>query len=199
VTEQPLSGADLVNALRYAVLAHGDQKRKGTKILYASHLLAVSALVMEAGGTRAQVVAAVLHDVAEDAGGQLRLDDVRSCFGDDVADIVQACSDSLVSDPKAKEKWKKSKKRYLQHLRHADPEVLLVSLADKLHNATVTLRDLRRDGAKAFRKFNGKRDGTQWYYRKLVVVFRVRRKELTRGGREQLRELRAVVKRIDAY
>jgi hypothetical protein len=63
----------------------------------------------------------------------------------------------------------------------------------------VTLRDLRRDGAKAFRKFNGKREGTQWYYRKLVAVFDGRRKELTPGGRELLRELRAVAKRINAY
>jgi (p)ppGpp synthase/HD superfamily hydrolase len=199
VTKPTLSNAELVDAVRYAALAHGKQRRKGNKIPYISHLFAVAALVLEAGGTPAQIQAAVLHDAAEDAGGQLRLDDIRRHFGDDVADIVGACSDSLASDPNAKEEWPERKERYLKHLRHADSEVLLVSLADKLHNATVTLRDLRRDGTKAFKKFNGRRKGTRWYYRELVAVFSKRRSELTPGGRELLRELRAVVKRIDAY
>jgi (p)ppGpp synthase/HD superfamily hydrolase len=199
VTKQTLSNAELVDAVRYAALAHGEQTRKGTKIPYVAHLLAVGGLVLEADGTNVQVVAALLHDAAEDAGGQLRLDDIRRHFGDDGADIVGACSDSLASDPNAKEKWKKRKKRYVKHLRHADSEVLLVSLADKLHNATAILRDLRRDGKTAFEKFNGKRKGTKWYYRELVAVFRKRRSELTPGGCELLRELRAVVKRIDAY
>jgi GTP pyrophosphokinase len=116
-----LSYAGLVDAVRYAALAHDVQTRKGSDVPYLSHLLAVSALVIEASGTEAQVLAAVLHDTAEDCGGRLRLDDVRRHFGDEVADIVLACSDSLTSDPSAKEKWNKRKKRYLKHLRRLTP------------------------------------------------------------------------------
>jgi len=196
---QHVSPDRLAEVVRYVAQAHGEQTRKGSDIAYVSHLLAVAALVMEAGGTETQVLAALLHDTVEDCGGLPRLDDVREKFGADVAEIVRACSDSLVTDPTAKEEWRTRKERYLAGLHSEPPDVLLVSLADKLHNATVTLRDLRRDGAAAFEKFNGKRDGTQWYYRRLVTVFDDWREELSPGGRELLDELRAVVEQIDAY
>ena len=77
-------------AVRYARDAHGGQTRKGTTIPYISHPLAVSALVLEAGGSEVQAMTALLHDVAEDCGGQHRLDDIRQCFGDPVADICEA-------------------------------------------------------------------------------------------------------------
>jgi hypothetical protein len=43
---------------------------------------------------------------------------------------------------------------------------------DKLHNARSILRDVRRDGDKAFDRFKGKKAGTLWYYRALVGEFR---------------------------
>src|SRR3954469_13061462 len=84
------------DAVRYALVAHAGQVRKSTRIPYAAHLLAVSALVLEAGGTEVQAIAGLLHDAAEDCGGQARLDDIRLRFGTAVAAIVEACSDSLV-------------------------------------------------------------------------------------------------------
>jgi hypothetical protein len=49
---------------------------------------------------------------------------------------------------------------------------LLVSLADKTHNATVIVTDLRRIGPKLWCRINGKREGTIWYYTELAKVFR---------------------------
>jgi hypothetical protein len=51
------------------------------------------------------------------------------------------------------------------------PEVRLVSLADKLHNARSILQDLRTVGSAAWDKFKGGKDGTLWYYRSLIAVF----------------------------
>jgi len=62
-----------------------------------AHLLAVAATVLEDGGTEDMDIAALLHDAVEDQGGQPRLSDVRNRFGDRVADIVHACSDSVVN------------------------------------------------------------------------------------------------------
>jgi len=49
------------DALNFAESLHRDQKRKGTRLPYLSHLLAVSALVMEYGGDEEEVIAALLH------------------------------------------------------------------------------------------------------------------------------------------
>ena len=81
-------------ALTYAAWAHAGHLRKGTTIPYISHPLAVAALVMESGGDEDEIIAALLHDTAEDAGGEGRLADIRVRFGERVADIVDGCSDA---------------------------------------------------------------------------------------------------------
>ena len=70
-----------------------DQKRKGTSIPYISHLMIVSALVIENGGNEDQAIGALLHDAAEDQGGKETLKEVRRRFGDGVAEIVSDCTD----------------------------------------------------------------------------------------------------------
>ena len=55
-------------ALRLAAELHRDQLRKGSDIPYTSHLMAVSALVLEVGGTEDEANAALLHDAVEDQG-----------------------------------------------------------------------------------------------------------------------------------
>ena len=54
---KPLERARFARALRYALSAHGDQKRKGTQIPYVSHLLQVAGLVLEHGGDADQAIA----------------------------------------------------------------------------------------------------------------------------------------------
>jgi (p)ppGpp synthase/HD superfamily hydrolase len=183
-------------ALAYAVNTHGTQKRKGTEIPYAAHLLAVSALVLEAGGTEAQAIAALLHDAPEDCGGQPTLDVIRLRFGDEVGDIVEACSDSLTEDATEKAPWKERKVTYLAHLADVPAGILLVSLADKRHNAGAILRDLNDVGMSMFDRFNAGPDASAWYYRELVETFERRRAELTDGGRLLLGELGAIVDAI---
>jgi (p)ppGpp synthase/HD superfamily hydrolase len=165
-------GPAFEDALHYALIAHGDQSRKSTKIPYIAHLLAVSALVLEAGGSEVQAIAALLHDAAEDCGGQPRLDDIRHRFGAEVGDIVEACSDSLVENPAEKAPWRERKEEYLEHLRTVDEDVLLVSIADKLHNARAILEDLRTHGSSVWDRFNAGKDEQLWYYTELAKVFR---------------------------
>jgi (p)ppGpp synthase/HD superfamily hydrolase len=162
-------------ALLYATHVHGGQVRKGTSIPYVSHLLAVSATVLEYGGDEELAIAGLLHDSVEDQGGKARLEDVRNRFGDRVARVVKACSDSLADTAKGEQKadWQKRKKAYLAHLKQAEEDVLRVSLADKVHNARAILRDLRKPdvGEGIWSRFSQPREKTLWYYRKLAAVF----------------------------
>lgn len=158
----------LSKAFNYAYQLHKNQLRKGTRIPYIAHLLSVAALVLEAGGDEDQVIAALLHDAAEDQGGEDTLNQIQLIFGDRVASIVKGCSDTLTSP---KPPWRGRKSAYLAHLPDASSDVRLVSLADKLHNARSILREIEKDGIGILRKFNGGKTGTLWYYTQLVEIF----------------------------
>jgi (p)ppGpp synthase/HD superfamily hydrolase len=155
-------------ALHYAVLIHAGQLRKETEIPYLAHLLGVASIALEYGATEDEAIGALLHDAGEDAGGDGRIADIRQRFGDDVAAIVKGCTDT-VEQPKPE--WRKRKEAYIAHVDTASHSVRLVSTADKLHNARAILRDYRQEGEKLWTRFNGRKEGTLWYYRSLVTAF----------------------------
>ncbi len=179
-------------ALLYATRVHASQKRNRTEIPYISHPLAVASLVMEAGGDEDQAIAGLLHDTAEDHGGLDRILDIRKRFGDRVARIVEGCSDNLTMPAPP---WRERKQRYLEHLRTAADDVVLVSVADKLHNARTVLADYRQIGDEVWERFQGGRDYVLWYLRELVQIFLDRRaamaEELQRVVEETIRLMRA--------
>ena len=138
--------------------------RKGSGVPYITHLLSVTALVGEYGGDEDQLCAAVLHDFIEDIPGatEQRLADE---FGERVARMVVALSDC---EGEPKPPWRERKVRYLAHLKDEDPDIKLISCADKLHNASTIVMDHARIGDHIFERFRGKKDGTLWYYDAVV-------------------------------
>jgi (p)ppGpp synthase/HD superfamily hydrolase len=158
-------GEKFERSLLYASGLHRDQVRKGTNTPYITHLLAVASIVGENGGTEDEVVAALLHDAPEDQGGKPTLREIRVRFGDEVAEIVDGCTDTY-EDPKPP--WRERKERYLAHLASAPGSVRLVSSADKLHNARTVVSDYRLLGEDLWTRFNGGKEGTLWYYRAIV-------------------------------
>ncbi len=172
ILSRPLS-EKFNDALVYAARLHRDQPRKGKDIPYIGHLLGVASLVLEASGDEEMAIAALLHDAVEDQGGQPRLEDIRKNFGAKVARIVDGCTDSYEQDSDRKAPWCERKQTYIAHVEHhADAEMRLVSIADKVHNARAILSDHYELGDAVFERFSGKKDGTLWYYRSLVEAFR---------------------------
>jgi GTP pyrophosphokinase len=157
-------------ALQFAAATHRTEFRKGSGIPYMGHLLGVCSLVIEDGGSEDEAIGALLHDAAEDHGGQTMLDQINARFGDHVRDIVAGCSDTLESP---KPPWCERKQAYIEHLKCQSVAVLRVSLADKLFNARAILRDYRHVGDKLWDRFNAGRGGQLWYYRQLADQFKV--------------------------
>jgi hypothetical protein len=58
----------LEEAFAFASRLHANQRRKGSAVPYIAHLMSVSALVLEHGGTQDQAIGALLHDAVEDQG-----------------------------------------------------------------------------------------------------------------------------------
>jgi (p)ppGpp synthase/HD superfamily hydrolase len=135
---------------------------------YVTHVLGVCALVLEDGGGEDEAIAALLHDAVEDGGGPPVLAEIRRRFGERVAEIVWACSDT---DERPKPPWKERKARYIDHIRVAGPDARRVSCADKLHNARSILRDYRLEGERLWKRFNAPPEEQLWYYRSLVEAF----------------------------
>ncbi|HEY3842932.1 MAG TPA: HD domain-containing protein [Acidimicrobiales bacterium] len=150
---------------------HRTQKRKSTEIPYISHLMTVSALVLENGGTEDEAIAALLHDAVEDQGGLATLQRIREEFGDTVADVVMELSDT-VETPKPP--WRARKEQYLRHLEVAPLSVLRVSAADKRHNARSIVKDYLLVGDDLWNRFSAPAAEQIWYYRSLADVFRRR-------------------------
>lgn len=159
-------------ALVYATQAHGNQMRKKTGIPFVAHILGVTAIALEYGASETEAISALLHDTVEDCGGAERLREIREKFGDDVARIVDGCTDTYETP---KPPWLERKRAYIKHLKDSDSSTRLVSASDKLHNTRAILAELRRNGLEVFERFAGKKDGTLWYYRALVTAFRQHR------------------------
>ena len=149
-TTEPFDAAFL-----FAVRLHRGQKRKGTAIPYLSHLLSVTALVMEDGGTEEEAIAALLHDAVEDQGDaypggrpELRAA-IAGRFGARVLEIVDALTDDeghekgrAATPEEERVAWRRRKQAYLDHLAGTrDPGIRRVACADKLHNARSILAD----------------------------------------------------------
>lgn len=180
-------------AVRWASHLHADQARKGTRIAYVSHLLAVSSLVLEDGGTEEEAIAGVLHDAIEDC--HIAEAEIRARFGGPVARIVVACSDDL-GGPRDERDWRARKEAYLAHLEKTDlpAGTLRVSAADKLHNARSILSDLREHGPSVWDRFHADADAQRWYYGEVARVLEAHHDSvLTRELRRTVDDLTAEI------
>lgn len=161
-------------ALVFATQLHNKQKRKGTSIPYVSHLIAVSSLVLESGGDENEAIGALLHDSIEDCpksypGGVEGLREyIANQFGETVLDVVEHCTDS---DVEPKPPWRQRKQAYIDAVSSKPKNALLVSCADKLHNARAILSDYRVLGESLWDRFTAGRESL-WYYRSLVIEFK---------------------------
>ena len=171
-------GPRFLRAFEFAAKKHKYQTRKASTIPYIAHLMGVASLVLEAGGDEDLAIAALLHDIVEDCGGAPMLTQIRRRFGSRVAKIVDGCTDA---DTYPKPPWRERKENYIARLREEDADTRLVSAADKLNNVRSILSDYREIGESVWSRFNGKREGTLWYYRTL-------RDEFLQGGANRVTE-----------
>jgi len=158
-------------AFAYAHHLHRDQRRKGSAIPYIAHLMAVASLALEYGAGEDEAIAALLHDAAEDQGGEPTLAAIRDRFGANVAATVAACSDSLGTSGDPAGEWRQRKQAYIARIPHEPPSAQRISACDKLHNAGSLLRDYRQQGEALWGRFRGQKAGTLWYYRALTDAF----------------------------
>jgi (p)ppGpp synthase/HD superfamily hydrolase len=162
-------------AMKYATFWHRHQVRKSTDLTYILHPLGVASLVLEAGGNEDEAIAALLHDVPEDCGGQVMLEEIEALFGPRVAEIVAGCSDTLVEDRANKPEWRVRKQNHIDEIKaSSDMGLHLVTAADKLHNARAIVTDLQNDGPIVWNRFNAGQEDILWYYTEMLKVLQAK-------------------------
>jgi (p)ppGpp synthase/HD superfamily hydrolase len=150
-------------ALAFAAIAHQGQKRKGTGIPYIVHPVGVMVVLLQAGETDVDVLAAaLLHDTVEDAGTTLT--ELRERFGERVAEIVAGCS-----EPDKSASWEVRKQHTVIYLQTAPRAVQLVAVADKLHNLRSLAADYAEIGEPLWRRFKRGRAEIAWYYHAVIA------------------------------
>lgn len=148
MTLSPDDQGRLSRAVGLAAGWHAAQTRKSSGVPYLSHLLQVSGLVLEHGGTVDQAVAGLVHDAVEDTDATL--EEIAAELGSSVASIVDHCTDTLPGDSaEEKSPWPVRKARYVERLRAAPSEAVLVAACDKLHNLTSLVAEIRAGGLEA--------------------------------------------------
>jgi (p)ppGpp synthase/HD superfamily hydrolase len=180
---------DWSDALGFAIRHHGETLRKGTRVPYVTHLVAVAGTLAYHFPERdALVTAGLLHDVVEDTPATF--DDVERAFGAEVAALVRAVSkddeamlaalgttmaamtDGLDKTAARTLLWRRRREFMLAHLRSplATPDVLRLKAADVLDNLGAILRDLRNPavGPAVWRRFKVGRDASLWFYGEIV-------------------------------
>lgn len=154
----------IFHAIQFAAAAHAGQFRKNTRVPYLIHPLRVSKILVEAGCPEVLAVAAILHDTVEDCF--VTYQQIERLFGEEVAELVRGAT-----EPDKSDSWENRKRHTLEFLRTAGPEMLLVSVADKLDNIRSIREDLELHGDLAWTRFKRGRDSQAWYFHSLAGLF----------------------------
>jgi GTP pyrophosphokinase len=122
---------EIQRAFAFAAEAHAGQKRLSGED-YVYHPLAVAQVVAELGLDTTSLVAALLHDTVEDT--PRTLDDLEREFGTDVARLVDGLTKIDAIGFKTREHEQAENVRKMIVAMAGDIRVLLIKLADRLHN-----------------------------------------------------------------
>ncbi|MEL6982232.1 MAG: bifunctional (p)ppGpp synthetase/guanosine-3',5'-bis(diphosphate) 3'-pyrophosphohydrolase, partial [Actinomycetota bacterium] len=134
----------VTRAYRMAARAHAEQRRKSGEP-YIVHPLAVARIVAGYRMDEVAIAAALLHDAVEDT--RIQLEDIRRAFGPEVAVIVDGVTklDRLRFDDKEAQQSATMRKMLISMSK--DIRVLIVKLADRLHNlrTIAAMPDFKRE------------------------------------------------------
>lgn len=165
--------SDFINhAFAFAAKHHDQQVRKGTKLPYLTHPANVAVILTRYGKDEQTVVAGILHDVVEDCVRdgytQSMLEQrIGDKFGPGVLETVLAVTYRRQDENGVEFSGAEKKADYLARLASASESARWVCAADKLHNASSIIADLRRtfEADTIWNRFGGGRAATVGWYR----------------------------------
>lgn len=121
----------VIKAYEYALKAHALQKRESGEP-FINHPLQVASVLLELEADEPTIIAALLHDVVEDT--EQTLEDIQEKFGEEVSLLVDGLTKISGLSYASKEERKVENLRKILLAMARDVRVVLIKLADRLHN-----------------------------------------------------------------
>lgn len=167
--------SDRINhAFAFAAKHHDRQVRKGTALPYLTHPANVAVILTRYGQDEDTVIAGILHDVVEDCvrekyTAEMLQQRIGDKFGATVLETVLAVTNRRESDDGVELSSAEQKEDYLARLAGASERARWVCAADKIHNASSIVADLKRSSfpETIWKRFSGGREGTISFYRRV--------------------------------
>ena len=167
--------SDRINhAFAFAAKHHDREVRRGTRLPYLTQPASVAVILTRYGQDEQTVVSGILHDVIEDCvrDGYTRntLEQrIGDKFGAEVLDTVLAVTERQVDEEGIELSSEERRDDYLARLAGATERARWVCAADKIHNGSTILADLKRtlDPDTVWSRFNAGRSGTVRWYRRV--------------------------------
>ena len=172
-------------AIYIATHQHRDQKRKMNGIPYIVHPFSVAWILAEQTKDEDVIAAALLHDVLEDTDGY-DYNDIVHDFGERVAKIVNEVTEEK------KELWRERKEKYIENLKNASEEALMLATADKIHNLSAIREEILETGIIPWGIHFKSLDEVIWFYDSVfeVVEKRLKNKALLEEFKQELQLLK---------
>jgi len=162
----------LYESMQLAFDLFGHDARKSTSVPVMTHLLSVCGLVQNDGGGEDEAIAALLHDMLEDKPEKITRTEILERFGPRVLEIVEVSTDTPVDyQGGAKPPWKGRKQFYLDRIRRTNPDLLRVTVADKIDNIRSILANHEWVGNEVWKRFNASQADIKWYYQEAVKAY----------------------------
>lgn len=151
-------------AVKVAVEAHWNQKRKGDGLPYILHPLMVALKLVKHDFPDKVIAAAMTHDILEDT--EYSEEKFRKELGDDVLEIVKAVSNDK-SLP-----WEEKKKKYVESVRKGSVAAKAVAVADKIDNLKSLLMAYEKQGPALWQRFNRGKDQKIWFENEVLKMLK---------------------------
>jgi (p)ppGpp synthase/HD superfamily hydrolase len=176
----------LERAIQFAAQKHDGQLRiEKERLPYISHLISVAVLVSTHTDNEDCIIAALLHDVIEDT--KTTVEDIETLFGSVVSNYVDAVTEKKKAD------WKQSKVSYVEQLKIAPEQALIIAAADKIHNILSRLSLVQSAGRAIFSQWRHTPEEYHWYHEAVFIVIKDRlQNSIVKDFEDALAEERSV-------
>ena len=150
--------------IRFVIKAFESKKRIKEDIDLSFHSISVGFMLKNIGCNEETILSGLLHDILEDTNYDYEY--IKDNYGKSIADNVL----SLSEDKNIKD-WKTRKIKFIENLKEKEENVIIVEIADKLHNLLSDYELYKQNGKSALATLNTTYEMNKWYYLEMKKLF----------------------------
>ena len=165
----------LENAIKLVFKAHRGQVRRNDDIEFAYHPITVGMMLQAHGCKEEIVISGLLHDIIEDTTYDYEY--LKENYGNRIADNVL-----MLSEDNSITNFKERKEAFLNKIKYASDDLILIELFDKLHNLESDYDTYQKVGMDMYKKSTSTYEDIKWFYLEMLKLFtsRIKDQELIR-------------------